>query len=351
MNLIPIVLSGGSGTRLWPISRQDSPKQFSHLLDQTLQALTLRRLKKYQPSLIVTGKKLQALTEQEIAHHNFAVHGLIYESEGKNTAPAVAMACRYLELKGLEKNICGVFSSDALITKEDAFHSAVHLASLEAASGKVVVLGIKPDRIETGFGYIQLPNTYSLNQSADVLKFHEKPDFATAEKFVNDGNYFWNAGIFIFQVEKMIAHFKLHQPELWSAISQLQLDLKNIPEIYAKIKSISFDYAIIEKLKSAELSCVPCDIGWSDLGSWDVLDQINTTNEKKLSLSQPVLQVEGLGNTVFSQQKKIYSFVGVDDLVVVDTADAILICKKGQSQKVKDIVDLIKRTQPNGPGI
>lgn len=351
MNLIPIVLSGGSGTRLWPISRSNYPKQFSPLLDQTLQTLTLKRLKGYQPALIVTGEKLKVLTEKEIAEHQFKVQGIIYESEGRNTAPAVAMACKYLQMNSLQNNVCGVFSSDALITKEDAFHFAVSKAAAEAITGKVVVLGIKPDRIETGFGYIQLAQNPNLDEATKVLNFHEKPNFQTAEKFVADGNYFWNAGIFIFQVEKMIQQFALHQPEMWAAVNELQPDLSNIAQIYSRIKSISFDYAIIEKLKAYELSCVPCDIGWSDLGSWDVLEQINSKSEKKLALIKTAVQVEASGNTVFSKQKKIYSFVGVDDLIVVDTEDAILICKKEHSQKVKDVVDIIKRDVNTGAGV
>lgn len=349
MKLIPIVLSGGSGTRLWPISTAANPKQFSSLLNDTLQTLTLKRLAFYEPSIIVTGEKLKTLTEKEILEHQFRVSGIIYESSGKNTAPAVAVACMYLQLLGFEKNICGVFSSDALITKEPEFHTVIEKAIEQAKSGQVVVLGIKPHRIETGFGYIQVPTDSKLNTAANVLKFHEKPDYPTAEKFIGDGNFFWNAGIFIFSIENMISHFKLHQPEMWSAISELKKDLSNLKDIYSKIKSISFDYAIVEKLNSDQLSCIPCDIGWSDLGSWDVLDEINSNLQSKLKISQTPIEVNANHNTVFSKQKKIYSFVGVDELIVVDTADAILICKKGQSQLVKDVVDILKN-QPENNG-
>ena len=359
MKLIPIVLSGGSGSRLWPISRSLHPKQFSPLLEETLQTLTLRRLQKYDPPVIVTGEKLKSLTEKEIAEHHFKVNKIIYESEGKNTAPAVALACRYLELKGLQNQICGVFSSDALITKEDKFHAAINAAHEAAQLGKIVVLGIQPDRIETGFGYIQVSNEFVLgnatgldanapnaaglavgNLATKVLKFHEKPNYETAEKFIQMGNFFWNAGIFIFSVDKMIHYFKIHQPEMWTAIERLTEDLKNIDTVYASIKNISLDNAIIENLAPVELSCVPCDIGWSDLGSWDVVDQIN--NENTLKMAKSSIQIKSSGNSVFSKEKKIYSFVGVSDLIVVDTEDAILICKKGESQSVKDVVDRIK---------
>ncbi len=349
MKLIPIVLSGGSGTRLWPISTAANPKQFSSLLSDTLQTLTLKRLACYEPSIIVTGEKLKTLTEKEILEHQFKVSGIIYESTGKNTAPAVAVACRYLELLGLQKNICSVFSSDALITKENEFHAVIEKAYQQASQNKVVVLGIKPNRIETGFGYIQIPAASKLNVAANVLKFHEKPNYQTAEKFISDGNFFWNAGIFIFSIDSMIAHFRLHQPEMWSLISELKKDLSNIKDIYAKIKSISFDYAIIEKLNSDQLSCIPCDIGWSDLGSWDVLDEINAAN--KLKISQTAVEVNSKNNTVFSHQKKIYSFVGADDLIVIDTPGALLICKKGTSQQVKDVVEALKNDPKTSGGL
>ena len=334
MKLIPIVLSGGSGTRLWPISRASHPKQFSHLLKDSLQTLTLRRLQMFESPLIITSEKLKVLTEKEISDHQFIIRKIIYESEGKNTAPAVAVACRYLELLGLQGQVCGVFSSDALITKTAAFE--------KATKGKVVVLGIRPDRIETGFGYIQVPKNFNLNQASEVLKFHEKPNHSTAEKFIQDGSFFWNAGIFIFKVSEMIHYFKLHQPEMWSLISELHTDFDNLKEIYSKVKNISFDYAIVEKLKSEQLSCVPCDIGWSDLGSWDVLDQINSDSKEKLDIFKQPIQVDASRNTIFSKEKKVYSLVGVDDIMVVDTTDAMLICKKGQSQKVKDVVNLVK---------
>lgn len=343
MSLIPVVLSGGSGTRLWPVSRANHPKQFCKLLEESLQTMTLKRLRCFEDPLIVTSEKLRVLTEKEIATHQFSVRQIIYETEGKNTAPAVAIACRYLELTGASEQICGVFSSDALITKSSAFESAITEAKKAAGLGKVVVLGIHPDRVETGFGYIHVKDA-TLGQAAAVLKFHEKPDQQTAQKFIQEGTYFWNAGIFIFKVSRMVQDFKTHQPEMWKIITELKSDLSNIKDIYAQVKSISFDYAIIEKLATADLSCVPCDIGWSDLGSWDVLEQINSGSEK-LPLSQQPFGIDSKGSVVFSNEKKTYGLVGVDDLIVVDTADALLVCKKGDSQKVKELVDQIKVVQ------
>lgn len=340
MKLIPVVLSGGSGTRLWPVSRANHPKQFSKLLEETLQSLTLKRLSQYGPSVVVTSTRLKVLTQKEILENNFQIEKVIYEPQGKNTAAAVAIACQYLALKKLEASVVGVFSSDALILKEDVFHQVIEVAAREASLGQVVTLGIRPDHIETGFGYIQVSKNCKLNEASSVLKFHEKPNYQTAESFVQSGDYFWNAGIFIFQVQRMIQHFKKHQPKLWDLVETLKLDLSNLTDIYSEVQSLALDVAIIEKLESSELKCVPCDIGWSDLGSWDVLDHY------KSDLKAEPIEVDSNNNSIFSAENKIYGLVGMQDMILVDTSDAVLVCKKGDSQKIKELVDKVKAQRP-----
>jgi len=239
--------------------------------------------------------------------------------------------------------VVGVFSSDALILKNDEFKSALQAAVQAAEQGYVVTLGIQPRGPETGFGYIQVKErALNTQKSTEVLRFHEKPTLEKAQSFIADGHYFWNAGIFIFQVKKMIELFKVHEPELWNSISQIHSDLSNLSAVYAQIKSISLDYAIIEKL-TAELRCVPCDIGWSDVGSWDALVEVTEglPFEPEGFKKQPV-QIAAKSNAVFSHLNKRYGLVGCDDLIVVDTADALMICKKNQSQKVKDLVEALK---------
>lgn len=333
MKMTPIILSGGSGTRLWPTSRKQFPKQFCDLLDKPLQTLTIERLQIYGEGLIVTSSALKVLTEKNISQNHLKISKVLYEPVGKNTAAAVALACKYLELNSRAEEIAGVFPSDALILDQKAFDAALKTATAAAESGSVAILGIQPKTPETGFGYIQTaPLDKKSLAAVEVLKFHEKPNLEKAQAFLADGNYFWNAGIFIFKVSQMIALFKQHESELWEKISALKSDLSNLAEIYSSLKSISLDYAIMEKLKPSELKCVPCDMGWSDLGSWDSLVE-NSQGDLV-----PV-EVSGNGNTVFSKQNKKYGLVGCDDLIVVDTADALMICKKGQSQKVKDLVE------------
>jgi len=342
--LIPIILSGGSGTRLWPISRTQYPKQFCELLDKPLQTLTIERLQKYGDSLLVTSEKLKDMTEKDIIQNNLNIEKVLYEPTSKNTAAAVALACYYLQLTGRGFEIASVFSSDALILKEQEFDQALMAAVQSAHENFVVTLGIKPRGPEIGFGYIQVKErALNTQKVTEVLKFHEKPMLEKAKSFLADGHYFWNAGIFIFKVSKMIELFKQFEPELWSSISELKKDLSNIADIYLKLKNISLDYAIIEKISTKELRCVPCDIGWSDVGSWDALVEVTEAMPfSRTSLKKQAVQIAAKSNAVFSQQNKKYTVVGCDDLIIVDTADAMLVCKKGESQKVKDLVETLK---------
>lgn len=344
MKFIPVILSGGSGTRLWPISRTKYPKQFCELLDKPLQTLTIERLQKFGSGLLVTSERLKDLTEKDIIQNNLKIEKVLYEPSGKNTAAAVALACKYLELTNRKNEVVGVFSSDALILKEQEFEQALGAAVVSANDGYVVTLGIQPRSPETGFGYIQVKErAVNTSKATEVLRFHEKPTLDKAQAFLADGHYFWNAGIFVFKVSKMIDLFRQHEPEIWTLLADLKPDLSNLEVIYAKMKNISLDYAIIEKLSSSELRCVPCDIGWSDVGSWDALVEVTEgTQFSSTGLKKQPVQISAKNNSVFSKQKKKYGIIGCDDLIVVDTADALMICKKGDSQKVKDLVDTLK---------
>lgn len=340
MKLTPVILSGGSGTRLWPVSRKQFPKQFCHLLDKSLQTLTLERLASVGSAIIVAGQDQKTLTEKHIQATPLAqISKVIYEPFGKNTAPAVALACRYLQIQNRSEEIVGIFASDALILKNDEFYKTIQTAVdyLSSEPEVVVTLGLKPSYPETGFGYIQTESTV-LNQVSAVKKFHEKPDLETAQKFLNQGGFFWNAGIFLFKVSSMIKWFSEIQPELWKKMSQLESDFSNLKEIYEGLKSVSIDYAIIEKLDAHKIRCIPCDLGWSDLGSWEAV----TAAAKGVAKQE----VSAHNNHVFSKEKKVYSFVGCEDLNVIDTADALLVVKKGESQKVKDLVEKLNKENP-----
>ena len=345
--MIPVILSGGSGTRLWPVSRVKFPKQFNDLFEEPLQNLTLKRVGSLGKPMIITSITLRDFTEKKALEAGFPEIDVVYEPFGRNTGPAVAALCRILELRGLANEVAAVFPADHLVDDEVVFHSALDLAEKGARRGKVVTLGLKPKSPETGYGYIQtekLPFSYNDQLSSfSVVKFHEKPTLETAKQFLADGSFFWNAGIFVFEVQLMIDLFKKYQPQIWAGVAALKPDFSNIKEIYERLPSISLDFAIMEKLSGDELLCVPCDPGWSDVGSWDAVAEVyeNTGRSK----GNPI-EVDSKNNFVLPKQGKRYAFVGVDDLIVVDTEDALLISSKGHTQQVKTVVDRLKVEAP-----
>lgn len=348
MKLLPVIMSGGSGTRLWPISRSKFPKQFANFLGETLHTLTLKRLKKYGSPVIITSENFRDLTELELRKNSVSARKVLYEPEPKNTAAAIALCCRYLEMENALDEVVGVFSSDNIVNDEKTFHQVLDVAFTTAQKNLVVILGIKPSRPETGFGYIQVEGrAVGTGKATNVIRFHEKPSAEKAEQFLESGDYFWNAGIFVFKVRHMISLFQKLEPELWGALSTLKNDFSNLKEIFSQLKSISVDYAILEKLNSTDLRCITCDIGWSDLGSWDVM--LETRKDMGLpaksanNVSEEPLEIQARGNLFYGHADKTYAVASVNDLMVIDSADALLICKRGESQLVKDVVERLKK--------
>ena len=329
MKFIPTVLSGGSGTRLWPVSRTQFPKQFCELFEESLFQKTLNRLNHLGSPWVVTNESMKVLTEGVMKTCKVPLNQALYEPKANNTAPAIALLCKVLEQQGRTGDIVGIFASDHLIQKENEFFAAVNLGIDCAKKGMVATLGIKPTYPATGYGYIEVAPEKYLGEARPTMGFREKPDLKTAEGFVASGNYFWNAGMFIFEVATMIRHLQNFMPETWAAIGELKTDLSNLKDVYSKCPSQSIDYGVMEKLK--EQVCIPADIGWSDVGSWDEIASMQASASK--------VEADATGNFFYSKQNRIAGFVDVNDLIVVDTADALLITKKGSSQKVKHIVD------------
>lgn len=335
--MIPVILSGGSGTRLWPVSRQQIPKQFCTIFEKPLQTLTLQRSLRLGKPWIVTSQTLRTLTELNLQENKATGVQVVYEPFGKNTAPAIAVLCKLLTLQNHSEEIVGIFPSDHLIAKEDIFLKVVEFASTVAKGNKVVTLGITPSYPETGYGYIQTQEKSFKEQNNlqafSVIKFHEKPSLEKAKSFLAQGSFSWNAGIFVFKVSHMVSLFEKHQPEMWKLISLLKADCTNLEEIYSQLQSISIDYAIMEKLSDRELTCIPAEFGWSDVGSWDAVASLEKGHD--------ILNVQSQNNFVFGDEDKHYSMIGLEDILVVDTKDALLLMKKGQSQDVRHVVEAL----------
>lgn len=338
MALIPVILSGGSGTRLWPMSRSNMPKQFCKFWDESLLTKSILRLQKLGEPWCITTKALQPLTEKTFKETQSDITNIIYEPFGRNTAPAIALLCKTFELKNMINEVVGVFPSDHFIEKSDLFLKCIDEAYHKANTGSVVTLGIMPTHAATGYGYIEInskTDQLEVNKSVvDVVRFREKPDQQTAQEFIQTKKFLWNAGIFVFKISDMIGAFKEHMPELWNEISNLKDDFSNLEGIYSAVESQSIDFGIMEKLKNQK--CVPCDIGWSDVGSWDEI-------VKHIPEHKDIIEIESQNcSVVTTHQAKNYSFIGCEDLTVVDTRDAALIFPKGQSDKISELLKILK---------
>ena len=333
-----IILCGGSGTRLWPISRTLMPKQFVKLFnDKSLFQLTVERNSKVCDSQFVVSNAEQyflALGQLEELHK--AHNRYLLEPVGKNTAPAIALACMALDYD----EVVLVTPSDHLIKDEVAYKKALTQAQELAEQNNLVTFGITPKFAEIGFGYIEA-------EGFNVKAFHEKPDKETAQKYVDAGNYYWNSGMFCFKAGAFLEELKKYSPKIYdSSLLALQNskdenlirikheDMINIPED-------SIDYAVMEK--SDRVKVVPSDIDWSDVGSFDALYEELPKDENNNTVNYKHIAIDSKNNLVHSEDKYIAT-IDVEDLIIVDTGDALLVSKKGSSQKVKQVVAQLKKT-------
>ncbi len=342
--MIPIILSGGSGSRLWPVSRESYPKQFCDFFDQSFLQSALRRLKSCGEPVVVTLTSMSDLTRRVLRLEGLDASRVLLEPVGKNTAPAVALACRWLQIKGMENEIAGVFPADHLVLDVETFQQALQLATEVAKKGHVVTLGIRPHSPATGYGYIEIDQSLSSTlplQAHRVLGFKEKPHEFLAREYVQSGRHYWNAGMFVFRASVMIENLQRYQPELWRQISEVEEDFSNLHYKYSMVESISLDYALMEKL--TDQMCIPCDVGWSDIGSWDELARVSEEIPGfRLNSQTSVFTHNAHNNAIFSTASKVVGLIGVDDLILVETPDATLIVRKGQSQDVKSVLGQIK---------
>jgi len=336
-----VILCGGSGTRLWPLSRTLYPKQFYPLFEghSLFQRTILRNIPHTQEFLIVVNSEQFFMAQDQFQALNITQSAVfILEPEGRNTAPAIALAA----MATGPEDVLLVVPSDHLIQDTAAFEKAVAQAGQLAKQQHLVTFGIKPTHPETGFGYIECDNQ-------DVKRFKEKPDLKTAQQYVESGKFFWNSGMFCFQASTYLNALKKHAPGVFqhstvayqAALGKLPLRIDQA--LMRAIPSDSIDYAVMEK--EAGIKMVPADIGWSDLGSFDALYEALPKDAQGNTVDPHVMHFGSQGNLVVSG-KRLISMIDVNDLLVVDTPDALLISHKGSSQKVKDVVTRLKQENP-----
>lgn len=346
--MVNLILCGGSGTRLWPLSRQAFPKQFVKLIDDhsLFQGTVKRNSSVFNEFCIVTNKDHHFIAENQMDNSmDKETKTFILEPVGRNTAPAIALAC----FNYSAEKIIFVTPSDHLIKNIPSYEAKVKAAVKTAKEGRLVTFGIKAEYPETGYGYIEAGA--SIDDSIYTVKsFREKPDRNTAEGYISAGNYYWNSGMFVFKAGVYLEELKKHSPEIYASSLDAYNNSKKFNDetgtmIYIaesdmkKIPSNSIDYAVMEK--SEKVYVVASDIGWTDLGSYDAICDIIEKDENGNSKDENMVQVNSKNNIVISGKRKI-ALAGVSDLIVVDTDDALLVSGKGFSQDVKEIVDILR---------
>ncbi len=339
-----VILAGGSGTRLWPYSRNNFPKQFLHFGEEY--SLLQKTIRRFLP--IAKPSEMLIVTNQDYFHHVKTQVGeldpelaqqILVEPERKNTAPAIALAYAYLadRMKCDPSETFLVSSSDHLISPEDRFLEAVQQADLLARKGRHVIFGIRPHKPETGYGYILA------DKSGNVQRFVEKPDYALAQQYLLSGDYLWNSGIFLFQMELFQKELGAYCPEIES---KLHAGFEQAMQHFSEMPEISIDYALMEKSK--RVSVLPLDLTWSDVGSWDsVYDAFEKDSNQNVKVGN-VMDID-TKNCLIMGGKRLISTIGLEDLLVVETDDALLIGKKGESQRVKQLVEELKKKNAKEP--
>ena len=335
-----VILCGGSGTRLFPLSRSTNPKQFIKINGKKslFQETVERNREMVDDILVVANEEHYFLAIDDLDEIKVNKVNYLLESIAKNTAAAIAMSCFLVE----DNDILLVVPSDHIIKDTDKYKIAVEEAKALAEKNFLVTFGIKPDYPETGFGYIKA-------NGFDVVRFIEKPDLKEAEKFLQQQNYFWNSGMFCFKAKILLSELKKYSPDIYdTAFKAVEQRKKNpmtrvVEELMNKIPSQSIDYAVMEK--SSIVKVVQCDIGWSDVGSFDSLYKELPINEEGNTLNRMHISTNSKNNLIIGEDRLIAT-VDVEDLIIVNSKDTLLVAKKGSSQNVKTIVENLKVSKP-----
>ncbi len=358
-----VLLAGGQGSRFWPLSRTLEPKQFLPLSgpNSLFEEAVLRLINGLVPAEnihTVTSKLYFHQIEQITRHYGIPSGNIICEPEGKNTAPSIAVACRLISLRDPSAQVA-VLPCDHLIGNPGIFRDLLRVSFKCCACGKIIVFGITPSRPATGYGYIKERSSAGITASlkADVPalaasekklikgveRFCEKPDLRTAEMFLRKGGYYWNSGMFVASVEVFLREFMTYMPELYSTV-HCMAGPQDIDRSWAGIQPMAFDYGILEKTASLLMVKAPVELGWSDLGSWQSWDEMISKDDNGNHIPKGVIDF-GSSDTTVVPDKRLVATLGLDNMIIVDTPDALLVAGKDRSEEVKKVVDVLKNSR------
>jgi mannose-1-phosphate guanylyltransferase len=356
-NVYAVIMAGGVGSRFWPRSREKTPKQLLEIVaKETMIHSTLKRISGLidpKNILVVTNKLQKPLIAKQLP--NIPAANIIVEPQGRNTAPCIGLASLFVHANDPEA-VMVVLPADHIMQDEEEFRRVLRLAIWVAyESGKLITVGIQPDRPETGYGYIQFvdedadhQNPYFARGVYKVKTFAEKPNAATAKQFIDSGDFLWNSGMFIWRADAILREIRHLLPELHVELMKIGEaigtdEYNQVLEMsYKMIRGISIDYGVMEKAK--DVYVIKGNFGWSDVGSWDEVFRISGKDEHGNSVTGKTFQLDSK-NTLIYAGDKFVATIGADDLIVIATDSAVLVCKQGRSQEVKEIVDYLRRKQ------
>jgi len=368
MLIVPVILSGGAGSRLWPVSREAHPKPFMQMPDgESLLEKTLKRvlaIKEIEKVLTLTNRAYYFQTVDEYkkveykksksnqtentqaSSESTVTLDYLLEPVGRNTAPAIIAAALSLVDCELENAIMLVLPADHLITPVSRFVTIVEQAALLAGTGKLVTFGVKPTVAETGYGYLKKGKALSVDYSFEVDAFIEKPDISKATEFLKSGEYLWNAGMFCFTAKNLLQEFEKHNSALLSEVKKSWLNRSTTQptelaeKIFEKIKAESIDYALMEK--SSNVALIECDFEWNDVGSWDSISKQHEVDEQGNTITAKSILFDCKNNYI-RHSNRLIAGIGLNDLIIVDTPDALLVATKDKAQDVKKVVEYLKQ--------
>ncbi|MEY3658358.1 MAG: hypothetical protein RL425_1119 [Pseudomonadota bacterium] len=353
--IYPVILCGGSGTRLWPLSRKSQPKQLAHIFGNASlfqRAAALVAGPSYAAATIVTGDAVRFEVLDQLEACGASARAVLIEPEARNTAAAILAAT--LSIAQTDKNaLILVLPSDNLIADNQAFEEAMLDAAITAATGQIITFGIQPTRPETGYGYLELEDPQSLKQTEPqpLVRFVEKPTLDVAQDMIESGRYLWNAGIFLFSAATMVNAFRKYAPDcldgVTQSVQQARADLgfqRLAPEPWTPLPNVSIDYAIMEKANN--LAVMPYSKGWTDLGDWRSVWENSEKDADGNACSGPSLAL-GCSNSLLRSEAETVQLVGIglEDLIVIATRDAVVVAPKSQSQRVGEAVNILKSEQ------
>ncbi|ANZ06888.1 mannose-1-phosphate guanylyltransferase/mannose-6-phosphate isomerase [Raoultella ornithinolytica] len=347
--IVPVIMAGGTGSRLWPMSRELYPKQFLRLNgEQSMLQDTVSRLDGLNVSapMLICNEQHRFLAAEQLRQIDRLSNNIILEPVGRNTAPAIALAALSVIANG-QNPLMLVLAADHVIENTQAFHQAIHAATPLAEQGKLVTFGIVATGPETGYGYIQRGDSFG-DSAFNVRRFVEKPDLATAEEYLASGEYYWNSGMFLFSAERYLQELTAFRPDILEAcqkaISGVKIDsvqdfIRVDLAAFSNCPDESVDYAVMEKTSDAVV--IPLDAGWNDVGSWSALWEVNEQDSNGNALSGDIF-IHKTSNCYINTDDTLVAAIGVENLVIVNTKDAVLVIDKSQVQDVKKVVEFLK---------